>query len=57
MRAPKARSYIAQPSVRAPKAGLHGTCPSLHNRAGTFASHKMGFANDPRTPLEFQLIQ
>ena len=34
MRAP----YGAQPLVRAPKARSYGTRPSLHNRAGTFAS-------------------
>ena len=38
MRAPKARSYGAQPPVRAPKARLYGTHPILHDRAGTFAS-------------------
>ena len=38
MRAPKVRSYGAQPPVRAPKARLYGTHPSLHDRAGTLAS-------------------
>ena len=38
MRAPKARSYGAQPPARAPKARSYGTRPSLHDRAGTFAS-------------------
>ena len=35
MRAPKVRSYGAQPPV---KARLYGTRPNLHNRAGTFAT-------------------
>ena len=38
MRAPKARSYGAQPPARAPKARSHGTRPSLHDGAGTPAS-------------------
>ena len=38
MRALKAQSYGAQLLVRAPKARLYGTRPSLHDRVGTFAS-------------------
>ena len=38
MRAPKAQSYGAQLLVRALKARSYGTRPSLHDRAGTFAS-------------------
>ena len=34
-----ARSYGAQPLVRAPKAQSYETHPSLHDRAGTFASN------------------
>ena len=37
IRAPKARSYGAQPLMRTPKAQSHGTRPTLHDRAGTFA--------------------
>ena len=38
MKVPKARLYGALPLVRVPKAQLYGTHPSLHDRAGTFAS-------------------
>ena len=39
MSVPKARSCgIRGPQARVPKAQLFGTCPSLHDRAGTFAS-------------------
>ena len=38
MRALKAQSYGAQPLVRAPIVRSYGTRPSLHDRAGTFAS-------------------
>ena len=38
MRAPKVRSYGAQSLVRVPKVRLYRTRPSLHDRAGTFAS-------------------
>ena len=34
----RVRSYGVQPPMRAPKARSYGTCPSLHERAGTFAS-------------------
>ena len=34
----RARSHGAQPPMRAPKARSYGICPSLHDRAGTFAS-------------------
>ena len=40
MRVPKVQPYGAQPSVRALKAQSYGTRPSLHDRAGTFASIK-----------------
>ena len=39
MRALKVRSYGAQPPVRAAKARSYGIHPSLHDRAGTFASN------------------
>ena len=38
MRVLKARWYGAQPLMRAAKARSYGTHPSLHDRAGTFAS-------------------
>ena len=49
----RARSYGAQPPMRAPKVRSYGTRPSLHDRAGTFASigrnaHKDG----PQTEIE-----
>ena len=37
-RVPKAQLHGAQPLVRSLKAQSYGTHPSLHNRAGTFAS-------------------
>ena len=40
MRVPKGRSYGAQPPVRASKVQSYGTCPSLHDRADTFASYQ-----------------
>ena len=34
----RAQSYGTQPLMRASKVRLYGTRPSLHDRAGTFAS-------------------
>ena len=39
-----AQSYGAQPPTRVPKARSYGTCPHLHDRAGTFASNIYGYS-------------
>ena len=54
MRAPKARSYGAQLPARALKARSYVTCPSLHDRAGTFASVIIKLQNHNEYPRVYK---